>query len=83
MNQGCNKNDDVSSGRIGAVAVSCLGILAMIFVITVVWAIPVYFLWNWLMPTIFGLPEITLIQSWGLNLLSAFLIKSHTTQSKG
>lgn len=30
-------------------------------------------LWNWLMPMIFGLPELTLLQTYGLLLLSKIL----------
>ncbi len=36
----------------------------------------VLFLWNWLMPEIFGLPTISYIQAWGLVLLSHILFKS-------
>ncbi len=36
----------------------------------------VMLLWNWLMPTIFGLVEITYIQAWGLVLLAHILFKS-------
>jgi hypothetical protein len=32
-------------------------------------------LWNWLMPDIFGLPEVTYWQAWGLLLLSCILFK--------
>lgn len=39
-------------------------------------ALPVMLLWNWLMPEIFNLPEIGFIQSAGLVLLSAFIMKS-------
>ena len=38
--------------------------------------LPVYLLWNWLMPKLFGLPSITLLQALGLNLLAGFLFKS-------
>ena len=31
----------------------------------VVWSLPTYFLWNWLMPTIFGIKPITLWQTQG------------------
>jgi hypothetical protein len=31
-------------------------------------------LWNWLMPPIFGLPEITYWQAWGLFLLAHLLL---------
>jgi hypothetical protein len=33
-------------------------------------------LWNWLMPDIFGLKQITYWQAWGLMLLSCILLKS-------
>ena len=35
---------------------------------------PLWLLWNWLMPTIFGLPYITFWQAVGLNVLSAILL---------
>lgn len=35
-----------------------------------VFALPTYWLWNWLMPTIFGLTKISFWQAFGLNLLS-------------
>ena len=31
-------------------------------------------LWNWIVPSIFGLPQITLLQAWGLTLLVRLLI---------
>jgi len=34
----------------------------------------VLWLWNWLMPGIFGLPRITLWQAWGLLLLAHLLL---------
>lgn len=36
----------------------------------------VLYLWNWLMPEIFGLPTISYIQAWGLVLLCHILFKS-------
>jgi hypothetical protein len=39
-------------------------------------------LWNWLMPNIFGLPEITFWQAIGLNLLSTILFKPTTIKNK-
>ncbi len=36
----------------------------------------VMLLWNWLMPVIFGLPEITYWQGWGLVLLAHILFKA-------
>jgi hypothetical protein len=36
---------------------------------------PLMLLWNWLMPNIFGLPEITFWQACGLQLLATILFK--------
>ena len=43
---------------------------------------PLMVLWNWLMPTIFGLPEITFWQACGLNILSALLFRSTIKTNK-
>ena len=43
---------------------------------------PLMVLWDWLMPTIFGLPEITFWQACGLQLLSIILFKSSITNNK-
>lgn len=42
-------------------------------VLAVIIAVPVFFLWNWLMPGIFGLGDITLSQAWGLTWLLSLL----------
>jgi hypothetical protein len=53
--------------------------LAFGFVVSVILSIPTMLLWDWLMPTIFNLNEITLLQAWGLNLLTAILFKTTVT----
>lgn len=45
--------------------------------LSLIGAIPLYFLWNWLMPTIFGLSSVTFFQSWGLVWLTGILFKSN------
>lgn len=44
-------------------------------VLAFLFGIIVLYLWNWLMPEIFGLPTISYIQAWGLVLLSHILFK--------
>ena len=39
-------------------------------------SLPFWLMWNWLIPTIFGLPEITWLQSFGLWLL-VFLLRNN------
>jgi len=48
-------------------------VLAFLFAFLFGWA--VMYLWNWLMPVIFGLPTIGYWQAWGLVLLSHILLK--------
>jgi hypothetical protein len=52
-----------------------LSALSLAFLIAVGIGGPLWLLWNWLMPTIFGLPHITFWQAVGLNLLSSILFK--------
>ena len=56
--------------------------LGLIAIVIVLLGYPLMLLWNWLMPIIFGLPEITFWQAIGLNLLSTILFKSTTTVKK-
>ena len=43
--------------------------LGMLLGIALVLSVPMMLLWNWLMPFIFGLPELTILQTLGLSLL--------------
>lgn len=47
--------------------------LALDVLVAVLLSIPVMLLWNWLVPTIFGLTSITLAQAWGISLLCGLL----------
>lgn len=44
--------------------------------------LPVMWLWNWLMPKIFGLITINFWEALGLILLCSFLLKSSSSSSK-
>lgn len=44
-------------------------------------ALPVMWLWNWLMPMLFGLPTITWLQAFGLNLLFSLLFPTSVKTS--
>lgn len=48
--------------------------------LALVLSLPVMWLWDWLMPELFGLKEITLFQAWGLNFLCSLLFKSHASK---
>ena len=60
---------------IGVLAISIIAIVSLIA------AIPTYFLWNWLMPAIFNIKVITFWQAWGLNFLAGILFKNSNSSS--
>ncbi len=69
--------------------VGCIGaVVVVVFtacLIALVMAVPVYYLWNWIMPNLLTVPlfkEITLWQALGLSLLCSFLFKSSHTSKK-
>lgn len=55
-----------------------IGVLALM---SLLFALPVMWLWNWLMPEIFGLIEITFWQAVGLCLLSSALFNRSVSDS--
>lgn len=54
----------------GLLGLAIAGGMALLFGLVLMW------LWNWLMPAIFGLPSISFWQAWGLVVLSHILFKS-------
>ncbi len=61
--------------------INLLGIIlfATVFIIifALIMSVPVLLLWNWLVPTIFGLTVINIFQAWGIAVLSALLFKTN------
>jgi hypothetical protein len=49
--------------------------LGTIAIIVVLLGYPVMLLWNWLMPELFGLSEVTFWQAIGLNILCTILFR--------
>ena len=49
-------------------------VIATLFAAAV--SIPTWLLWNWLVPDVFGLPSVSLLQAFGLLLLSGFIFGS-------
>ena len=56
--------------------------LMIAIIIAFIAAIPTMLLWNWVISDIFALPEITLKQALGLNLLCAILFNSPKVNNK-
>jgi len=53
-----------------------------LLLIAAILGFPLMWLWNWLMPVLFKLPEITFWQAVGLNVLSGILFKSSSSTTK-
>lgn len=49
--------------------------VALLFVTLIIITIPIYFVWNWLMPDIFEIKEITFLQAFGISAISTFLFR--------
>ena len=62
-----------------AVVIAIVGVIVLIGLIL---TIPVYYLWNWLMPELFGFRVITFWQAMGISFLSSCLFKSSSSSSK-
>ena len=61
-----------------AVLISVITIAVLAFL----YAFPLMWLWNWLMPILFELPEISFWQSLGIGMLSGFLFKNTGSKSE-
>lgn len=59
----------------------CLVILALIIGLAAISSAVVMWLWNWLMPSLFGLPLISFWQAFGLMLLFNFLVGGRSGSS--
>ena len=57
-----------------------VGAIVLFVAFSLLFAVPVMWLWDWLMPQLFGLKEVTLFQAWGLSMLSSLLFKSHSSK---
>ncbi len=61
-------------GMLGLGAVVAGGGIAVALLLSIILAVPTTFLWNWLMPEIFGLGRIGYLQALGLMALARLLI---------
>lgn len=68
--------DSENAKLANAVVAGACTLILMLALVSALFAVPIYFLWNWLIPDLLHLPRITLGQAWGLYLLCACLFKS-------
>ena len=62
------------------ILLSSLGVIALVVLLDILMAWPTMLLWNWLMPTIFGVIKITFWQALGINLLTGIFRSSINTK---
>ena len=67
----CNGKSIISIIGMVLVGIAIAAVMGLLLGFIVMW------LWNWLMPAIFGLGAITFWQAWGLVVLTHILFKSH------
>jgi hypothetical protein len=61
------------------IAVTVALVLNSRFILSLLCAVPFMWLWNWLMPILLNLPEITFLQALGVLLLASVFLKfSHS-----
>jgi hypothetical protein len=58
------------------------GVLVIIIVFSLLIAFPIKWLWNGVMPDVFGLPEITFWKAYGMYLLFYLLLRGVTINEK-
>ena len=58
------------------------GALGLVAIVMVIMGLPAMWLWNWLMPSIFGLKEISFWQAIGLQLLAYIILPSTKINTK-
>ena len=61
--------------RLAGCATVLIAILGMTVGLSLLTALPTLYLWNWLMPVLFGLPVITFWQALGITFLANILFK--------
>lgn len=57
-------------------------VVFLLGLVSIVLGLPLMLLWNWLIPTIFGLKTITFAQAVGLNMLCGILFKGSESKKK-
>ena len=67
-------NDNAGMGCLGALLVLAITVVIWL-ACSVIFCFPVMWLWNWIVPSVFGLGTITWTQAWGLTLLCSLLFK--------
>lgn len=55
-----------------------VGVVVLVIGLSALFALPVMWLWNYVVPYQFGLKELDFLHAWALNVLCGFMFKSAT-----
>ena len=58
-----------------------VGFVALVIGLSALFALPVMWLWNYVIPHQFGLKEIDFLHAWALNVLCGFIFKGSSVSS--
>lgn len=64
--------------NIVTIIAAVIGVVALVILLSALFALPVMWLWNYVVPYQFGLKEIDFLHAWALNVLCGFIFKSST-----
>ena len=67
----------------GKIVATIVGFVVLIVAFALLMAIPTMLAWNYVMPHLFKLPELSLLQAFALNVLANGLIKSSASVKAG
>ena len=69
------------NGNFLGIALLVVAVILIAAVASLIVAFPFRWWWNWLMPNIFGLPEITYWEAWGLSVFLGILFGGMKSKS--
>jgi hypothetical protein len=67
--------------KFGTIVTAVVGIFALAFLLSILLALPVMWLWDASMPELFGFKTISLWMAWKVSFLSSLLFKSTSVKS--
>ena len=67
--------------KILEIAMIAAGFVLIVLVVSALLVVPVWLLWNWVMPVL-GVAKLTLLQSWGMLMLCNLLFTTKISKGK-
>ena len=68
--------------NIAVIVGAVVGFVALVVGLSALFALPVMWLWNYVVPYQFGLKELDFLHAWALNVLCGFIFKSSSIRSE-